>query len=58
MGRKSGDSCMTTIYFIRHAEPDYSNHSDVPLLMPWIVKFTFDDEKFMGIEKIEVRRSR
>ncbi len=41
---------MTTVYFIRHAEPDYTNHSDAerPLSYPllrsnlWICRISAD----------------
>ncbi len=100
---------MTTIYFIRHAEPDYNNHDDfrerkidnvwiedfngfckqqwsdfnykltdgeslnevqirniraleevvynfnaIRSVMPWVVKFEFDDKKCVFIEEIDM----
>lgn len=57
---------MTTVYFVRHAKPNFDNHDDltrelstqgfeeIRSLMPWIVKFSFDGEQCVEIQKINV----
>jgi len=32
----------------------YDDFNEIRMLMPWIVKFTFESEQFVGIEKVNV----
>ncbi|MGC6177625.1 histidine phosphatase family protein [Lacrimispora sp. 38-1] len=54
----SHGTALSTVIHYYDPTFDFAQFQQIRYLMPWIVKFTFDDEKLMGIEKIEIRRSK
>ena len=52
----SHGTALSTVIHYYDQSIGFAEFQQIQNLMPWIVKFTFEDEEFMGIEKIDVWR--
>ena len=54
----SHGTALSTVIHYYDTTFGFAEFQKIRNVMPWIVKFTFDDVKFIGIEKIDVWRSK